>query len=53
MPSKPVPPDTPVEEADRRLQEFLRDFYPVFPDYLPGKDIEVREISASKQNKTS
>lgn len=32
-----VPPDTDIAESDTRLQQFLQDFYPIFPQYLPGK----------------
>lgn len=32
----PVLPDTDLEEADQRLREFLKAFYPILPDYLPG-----------------
>ncbi len=49
----PIPPGGSVEEADARMQDFLGQFYPIMPDYLPGKDIEVREISSSKQNKVN
>jgi exosortase D (VPLPA-CTERM-specific) len=31
-----VPPDTDIAVADARLQQFLRDFYPIMSDYLPG-----------------
>lgn len=39
----PIPPDTDIAEADARLREFLIDFYPILPDYLPGgqKTIDV------------
>jgi len=30
-----VPPGTDIAEADARLQRFLREFYPIMPDYLP------------------
>ncbi|WP_279245012.1 VPLPA-CTERM-specific exosortase XrtD [Candidatus Litorirhabdus singularis] len=33
-----VPPGEDVANADARLQEFLRDFYPIMPRYLPGAD---------------
>jgi EpsI family protein len=32
----PVPPGTDIAEADARLQAFLREFYPILSDYLPG-----------------
>jgi exosortase D (VPLPA-CTERM-specific) len=31
-----VPPNTDEALADKRLQNFLKDFYPDFPRYLPG-----------------
>lgn len=31
----PVPENTPIEEADQRLQKFLKDFYPLLPAYVP------------------
>lgn len=32
----PVPPGSDIAESDARLQQFLRDFYPILPRYLPG-----------------
>lgn len=32
-----VPPGSDVAEADARLQDFLRDFYPIMSNYLPGE----------------
>ncbi|WP_167854963.1 VPLPA-CTERM-specific exosortase XrtD [Mangrovimicrobium sediminis] len=49
----PVLPGTDVALADERLQAFLREFYPILPEFLPGQDIQVKEISRSRQNKTS
>jgi EpsI family protein len=31
----PVPPGTEIAKADERMQDFLGDFYPVLPMYLP------------------
>lgn len=31
-----VPADTDIADADARLQQFLQDFYPLFPQYLPN-----------------
>ena len=36
-----VPPDTDIAEADARLREFLTEFYPILPDFLPGEQIEL------------
>lgn len=30
-----VPAGTSVDAADQRLQDFLRDFYPILPTYVP------------------
>jgi len=30
-----IPEGTSIEAADQRLQEFLKDFYPLIPDYVP------------------
>lgn len=32
----PIPPDTPEAKGDERLQQFVKDFYPDLPRYLPG-----------------
>jgi EpsI family protein len=32
----PVPEGSDIAEADDRLLDFLKDFYPLFPDYIPG-----------------
>ena len=37
----PVPPGSDINEADARLQQFLLDFYPMLPRFLPGSDIAV------------
>ena len=29
-------PNTELAAADARLQDFLREFYPLLPSYLPG-----------------
>jgi exosortase D (VPLPA-CTERM-specific) len=31
----PVLENTNIDEADERLQDFLRDFYPLLPEYIP------------------
>ncbi|MFV8816196.1 VPLPA-CTERM-specific exosortase XrtD [Haliea sp. E17] len=49
----PVPSGGKVEDADVQMREFLREFYPILPDYLPGKAIEVREVSRSLQNRVN
>ncbi|MEH6591103.1 MAG: VPLPA-CTERM-specific exosortase XrtD [Halioglobus sp.] len=36
----PVPPGTDIADADARLASFLKDFYPVLPDYLPGATVK-------------
>jgi exosortase D (VPLPA-CTERM-specific) len=33
----PVPPGADIADADARLQGFLREFYPIMGDYLPGQ----------------
>jgi len=38
----PVPPDTDIADADARLHEFLREFYPIMSRYLPGEDAELQ-----------
>ena len=32
----PVPSGADIAEADARLQAFLREFYPILSEYLPG-----------------
>jgi len=34
-----LPPDSDIAEADARLQQFLLDFYPILPRYLPGGEL--------------
>ncbi len=49
----PVLPNTDVADADARLVQFLHDFYPLLPDYLPGKTVDVMEITRSHQNRSN
>ena len=31
----PVPENTDINDADQRLRDFIKDFYPLLPDYIP------------------
>ena len=42
----PVLPQLDIAEADARLQAFLREFYPILTDYLPGAMAPAQVVSA-------
>ncbi len=49
----PILPGESEELADALMREFLREFYPLMSDYLPGAEAEVREIRRSTQNRVN